>query len=94
MQIFNPLTGTTVGDTGRESDTVAIPWQRCIHVAENTIEDDVFGQPRLARVLNRIDDLNKVLGASAELYWQNVGGVWHADLDPNVQVTDEQMAAF
>jgi hypothetical protein len=86
--------GTTIGETERDTEQLRIPWQRCIHVAENTIEDNVFGQPRLARVLNRIDDFNKVLGASAELYWQNVGGVWHADIDPNVQVDSDQMSAF
>ncbi len=100
------LTGTTVGQSGlggtrgiqtdgsRTGATTQIPWQRVIHVAENTIEDDVYGQPRLARVLNRIDDLFKVLGGSAELYWQNVAGIWHADISPDVTVSPEDLDKF
>ncbi len=102
------LSGTTVGqssvggtrtrgiqtDGNQTGSTTQIPWQRVIHVAENTIEDDVYGQPRLARVLNRIDDLFKVLGGSDELYWQNVGGVWHADISPDVTVSPEDLDKF
>jgi hypothetical protein len=89
------LAGTTIGNqNNRRQSKILIPWQRIIHVAENTIEDDIFGLPRLARVLNNVDDLNKLLGSSAELYWQNVGGVWHADIDPDVQIGAEDLEAF
>ncbi len=103
------LSGTTVGQSavggvrtrrGIQTDgnqtgaTTQVPWQRIIHVAENTIEDDVYGQPRLARVLNRIDDLFKVLGGSAELYWQNVAGIWHANISPDVTVSPEDLDQF
>lgn len=90
------IAGTTfsAGSSTRQSKKVLVPWQRIVHVAENTIEDEVYGQPRLARVLNRVDDLFKVLGGSSELYWQNVAGVWHADISPDVTVTPEQMEAF
>ena len=88
---------TTKGSSTTTSSTSSaelIPWQRVIHVAEHLIEDDVHGQPRLARVLNRVDDLFKVLGGSAELYWQNIGGVWHADISPDVKVADGDPAKF
>jgi hypothetical protein len=89
------LTGTTLANANnRSEETTLVPWQRVIHVAENTIEDDIFGQPRLARCLNSVDDLIKVLGSSAELYWQNVGGVWHADINPDVQVGADDLEAF
>jgi hypothetical protein len=91
------LTGSTLafGEKSRQSNqTSRVPWERVIHVAEATVEDDVYGQPRLARVLNRIDDLFKVLGGSAELYWQNVAGIWHADISPDVTVTEEDLDTF
>lgn len=89
------LNGTTLSKMdGRDSETHILPWERIIHVAENCIEDDVYGQPRLARCINHLDDLIKVLGASAELYWQNVGGVWHADIDPDVQISSADMESF
>lgn len=53
---------------------------RVIHVAEGLLEDDVFGRPRLKRVLNRLDDLVKVVGGSAEMFWQGAFKGLHADV--------------
>jgi len=47
-----------------------VHWTRVIHVAEGLEEDEVFGRPRLRRVYNLLDDLQKVVGASAEMFWQ------------------------
>lgn len=45
---------------------------RVIHVAERALEDEAIGLPRLERVFNRLMDTDKLLGGSAEMYWQNV----------------------
>jgi hypothetical protein len=42
---------------------------RLIHVAEDCLDDDVYGLPRLERVYNLLDDLLKVIGGSAEMFW-------------------------
>jgi len=39
---------------------------RIIHVAEDLLTDDVHGRPRLERVYNRLDDLEKIVGGGAE----------------------------
>jgi hypothetical protein len=49
-----------------------IHWTRVIHVADNKVESDIFGIPRLRQVLNRLDDLIKVVGGSAEASWLNM----------------------
>ncbi|MCH7792811.1 MAG: DUF1073 domain-containing protein, partial [Planctomycetes bacterium] len=86
------LAGTTTG--GGRAGATKLPWQRVLHVAENPVEGTLYGRPRLQAVLNRIDDLNKVLGGAAELYWQNVGGIWHADLSPDVAVEEGDLDQF
>lgn len=87
-----------VSRTGRSSSTATrshlLPWRRVIHVAENTLEDEVLGRPRLARVLNDIDSLFKVTGGSAELYWQIIAGIMHADIGENVAVNDGDLEKF
>ena len=90
------MQGTTTDSSSRTmtNPSLLVPWQRIIHVVEQTIEDQVYGQPRLARVLNRVDDLSKVLGASAELYWQNIAGIWHANVGSDIDVSDEDLEAF
>ena len=71
-----------------------VHWSRVIHVMEDPLEDDVFGTPRIQRIFNRLDDLQKLVGGSAEMFWQNVAGVWHADLDPEVQASPTEQEAF
>jgi hypothetical protein len=47
---------------------------RAIHFAEELTEDDTHGTPRLERVVNRLFDLEKVAGGSAEMYWRGAYG--------------------
>jgi len=46
-----------------------VHWTRVIHVAEGKLDSETFGTPRLQRVYNRLDDLIKVVGGSAEATW-------------------------
>lgn len=43
---------------------------RIIHIAENLLEDNVLGMPRLQPVLNRLEDLERIVGGSAEMFWR------------------------
>lgn len=47
-----------------------VHWSRMIHVAEGLRENDVFGTPRLKAVFNRLYDVDKIAGGSAEIFWQ------------------------
>jgi len=44
-------------------------WTRIVHLAENKLDSEVYGVPRLQRVYNRLDDLMKLVGGSAEATW-------------------------
>jgi hypothetical protein len=48
---------------------VKVHWSRVIHVAEDLLEDDVLGRPRLKRIYDRLDDLMKIVGGGAEATW-------------------------
>lgn len=50
---------------------VRVHWSRVIHIADNRNSSEVFGTPRLRPVLNRVLDLAKLYGASAEGYWKS-----------------------
>lgn len=62
-----------------ESNAVASPpdytqhkvhWSRITHTADNRKTSEVLGTPRQEPVWNRLCDLRKVLGGSAEMYWK------------------------
>lgn len=44
---------------------------RMLHIAEDLLEDDIYGLPRLAPVFDRLDDLLKVVGGAAEMFWRD-----------------------
>jgi len=43
---------------------------RVIHIAEELLEDNVKGLPKLEGILNRLEDLERVVGGSAEMFWR------------------------
>ena len=47
-----------------------VHWSRIIHVVDNPGSSEVFGTPRQQPVWNRLLDLRKLYGGSAEMYWQ------------------------
>ena len=48
-----------------------VHWSRVIHIAEGLLDNEVFGEPRLKKVFNRLQDLDKIVGSSAEGFWQS-----------------------
>lgn len=68
----NPMYGmpeTYTIDPG-EGGSFPVHYSRVIHVVEKPRFSRVYGQPRLEPIYNRLMDLQKVLGSSAEAYWK------------------------
>ena len=59
----------TVNQTGNQS-SFAVHHSRLIHVLQDQLESEVYGTPSLQAVFNRLQDLEKVIGGSAEMYWR------------------------
>lgn len=53
----------------RERD-VDIHWTRVIHVADNLMSSEYMGTPVMRPVINDLQDLRKIFGASGEGYWR------------------------
>jgi phage-related protein (TIGR01555 family) len=69
-----------MGSNGLGFGTEVIHWSRIIHAAEGLGEDEVFGQPRLERIYNRLQDMMKVVGGGAEAAWRVMDRGLHADV--------------
>jgi hypothetical protein len=67
---------------------------RVIHVAEDVIEDDIFGRPQLEGVYNLLDDLQKVVGATGESFWLNAFSGFQAAVDKDMELNAEDQAAL
>jgi hypothetical protein len=57
-------------DLGHGEQSSRIHHSRVIHVVDNVFEDDLRSNSVLEQSLNRLDDIEKIQGASAEAYWR------------------------
>lgn len=81
--------------TGREQSITRVHWSRVVHVADNLTSSDIFGVPRMRPVLNRLMDLDKLYGGSAEMYWRGafpgLSVETHPQLGGDVTLDEEQL---
>lgn len=71
-----------------------VHYTRVLHVAENALESPVFGQSRLEPVFNDLDDLMKVGGGAAEVYWLNARNGLHVDVDKEMELDPDSAEAL
>lgn len=61
---------TGTGGIGLQIATMRVHWTRVIHVADNRVSSEVFGEPRMLPVLNNLLALRKLYSGSAEMFWR------------------------
>ena len=69
IQISDPKT-SPLGGAPVDAKQVEVHWTRVIHVADNCKSSEVYGTPRMRTVFNRLVDIEKILGSSAEMFWK------------------------
>ncbi len=67
---LHPEAGENGSGTGLIQTTQYVHWTRVIHVADNLLDNETYGVPRLEPVYNDVLNLNKVYGAAGEGYYK------------------------
>jgi hypothetical protein len=94
LPVIYQLTRRTVSGTSFASRvnlvTRRVHYSRVLHIADELLDDRVYGQPRLKRIWNNLDDLDKVSGGGAEAFWRRVhqGTVFNLDKDLEIDAAD------
>ena len=81
----------TVGNEGQFKDIV-VHHSRVLHVMEGSLSSEVYGRPRLKPIINRLVDLEKVLGGDAEMFWRNARPGFHAKPDEGFSIGEKEEA--
>ena len=71
-----------------------VHWTRVLHVAENALESPVFGSSCLEPIFNSLDDLEKISGGSAEIFWLNARSGLHIDVDKEMDLKADDADAL
>ena len=84
-----PLTYEVVisGEENDSTSNIIVHYSRVIHVTSGRIESETYGTPRLEPVFNRLMDLEKIVGASAEMFWRGARPGYQAKIDPDFTMT-------
>lgn len=88
---ITPLTGVTSNGAGNNLIGQKVHFSRVLHVAE-ILDDRTYGTPRLQRVWNLLDDLEKVTGGGAEAFWKRADAGMQISLDPTMQLEPDELA--
>ncbi len=59
----------TSEETG-ELKRIQVHHSRVLHIREGSLTSEVYGRPRLKPIVNRLEDLEKLLGGDAEMFWR------------------------
>lgn len=68
--------------------TVPVHWSRVLHVCDDRLSSEVFGSPRQESVFNRLLDIRKLLGGSAEMFWKGAFPGFAFETNPDITAGD------
>jgi hypothetical protein len=66
---------------GHVTSEVRVHYSRIIHVTDDQLESEIEGTPRLEDIFNRLKDLEKLVGGSAEMFWRGARPGYNALVD-------------
>lgn len=78
-----------VNPTG-DSFSMDVHYSRIIHCVDEAIDNEIFGTPRLEAVFNRLQDLEKIIGGSAEMFWRGARPGYQGKVDPEFVMGTEE----
>ncbi len=73
LRIYSPNENTYTTKKVHES--------RIIHTVDDLLESDINSTPRLKPIYNRLEDLQKLVGASAEMFWRGARPGYQGKVD-------------
>jgi len=83
------LYNVTIGEPGSDATSdVLVHYSRVVHVVRNITESEVDGRPELKRVYNRLQDIEKLVGGSAEMFWKGARPGYQGKVDSDFMLTD------
>jgi len=71
---------------------VKVHYSRVIHIIDDVLESETLGSPRLEVVYNRLQDLEKIVGGDAEMFWRGARPGYTGKVDADHEMTTTMSA--
>lgn len=82
------------GAEGVRGKPLRVHHSRIVHIAEGALQGSIVGIPRLMPVLNRLEDLEKICGGSAEMFWLAGNRGLQIDVDKEMELSPDEAEAL
>lgn len=80
------LSATRLVENGIKRRPFNVHYTRALHVAEGALENALVGHPRMEPCYNLLDDMQKVVGGSAETFWLTANRGLQIDVDKEIEM--------
>lgn len=80
----------TLSDPTGSTKTHTVHYSRIIQIVDSPMENDHVGTPRLEAIFNRLQDIEKLTGGSAEMFWRGARPGYTGDVDPEYTMGTEE----
>ena len=74
--------------------TVRVHPSRVLHISDDILDDPLAGLPRLERIWNELDNLEKVAGGGSEAFWKRADQGVQVDIDKEIELGEEEEDAL
>jgi len=85
---------TDTQDTDISTSAQSVHWTRIIHLVRNNLESEVYGASDLEAPFNFLQDLLKISGGSAEMFWRGAFPGLGFMMDPEMEIDPDMRAAM
>lgn len=98
LPVFYQLKSSSVQTTGGgtstivETEDIIVHHSRIIHYVSGNLTSEVFGVSKLKPIINRLVDLEKLLGGDAEMFWRGARPGYTATAKPDYELGEEEEA--
>ena len=63
---------------------LTVHYSRIMHIVDSPLESEISGSPRLEVLFNRLTDLEKLVGGSAEMFWRGARPGFSGNIDKDM----------
>lgn len=89
-----PLTYEIFVGPYEQRKPILVHYSRVVHIVDRPLQGLMFGTPRLEQVYNVLEDLLKVGGGAAELYWLTANRGMQVDVDKEMDLQPDDADAL
>lgn len=90
-EMYNIRMGANIPGLTQSQRAIRVHHSRVLHVAEDTVDNRIYGTPRLQKPYNRLSNLELIAGSAAEMWYRGAFPGYNFNLDPEAQVKPDDL---